>query len=122
MVLDSPFSSLHKLFLELAQTKSKIPSIIVKLVLRFIRKSVLSRAKFDIERLNPIDHVKRCVIPVTFIIAKGDDLVRPSHSEDLFKLYSGDKNLIRVEGDHNTDRPNYLHHAIASFFSHQLQA
>jgi hypothetical protein len=59
----------------------------------------------DIEKLNPIEHVSSCFIPAVFIVANGDDFVRPHHGEVLFKNYSGDKNLIRVEGDHNSERP-----------------
>ena len=84
MVLDSPFSSLNTLTLELAKTHSKIPIVIAKIVLKFLRKSIMSRTGMDIDKLNPIDHIPRCFIPSVFIVAKGDTFVQPHHGENLY--------------------------------------
>ena len=116
MVLDSPFSNMHKLTLELVRTYSKIPQVIAKIILKFLRKSILGRTGMDIEKLNPIDQIASCYIPALFIVARGDDFVRPNHGEALYRLYGGDKNLIRVEGDHNSDRPQFLNDSVAIFF------
>lgn len=48
MVLDSPFSKLSDLTDELAKTYTKIPNLLVKGVMKLIRSSVKSKAKFDI--------------------------------------------------------------------------
>jgi hypothetical protein len=77
MVLDSPFCSLNRLILELAKTFTKVPQLIAKILLGFLRKSIQSRAAVDIEKLNPIDYVSQCFIPALFIAANGDDFVRP---------------------------------------------
>ncbi len=84
MVLDSPFSNLNKLSLELVKTYTKIPLFIANLAKKFIRKTVLSKAKFDMDKLNPIDFVNKCFIPSLFVVAKGDDFVRPHHGEKLY--------------------------------------
>jgi fermentation-respiration switch protein FrsA (DUF1100 family) len=40
--------------------------------------------------LDPIGrHVKNAFIPAFFIHGKQDDFVLPSHSEELYKAYSG---------------------------------
>lgn len=70
----------------------------------------------DIDKLNPIDHVESCFIPAVFITAKGDDFVRPHHGEALFSKYAGEKNLIRVEGDHNSERPGFMNDSVSIFF------
>lgn len=75
----------------------------------------------DIEKLNPLDFVETCFIPALFIVAKGDDFVRPHHGEALYEKYSGDKNLIRVEGDHNSDRPFFMMDSVSIFFHNVLQ-
>ncbi|CDW85425.1 UNKNOWN [Stylonychia lemnae] len=121
MVLDSPFSNLNKLSLELAKTHTKIPALIAKIVQKLIRKSIMSRTKLDIEKLNPIEYVDKCFIPSLFVTAKGDDFVRPHHGEQLFDKYSGDKNMISVEGDHNSDRPFFMMDSVAIFFHNVLQ-
>jgi hypothetical protein len=74
----------------------------------------------DIDKLNPIDHVSSCFIPSLFVVAKGDDFVRPGHGESMYKLYGGDKNILRVEGDHNSERPRFLYDSVAIFFLNTL--
>jgi acetyl esterase/lipase len=81
MVLDSPFSNLNKLTLELVKTYSKIPTFIASIARKFVRKSIISKAKFDMDKLNPIEYVDKCFSPALFIVAKGDDFVRPHHGE-----------------------------------------
>jgi hypothetical protein len=81
---------------------------------------VLSRTSLDIEKHNPIDIVKSCFIPALFVVAKGDDFVRPHHGEKLHELYAGDKNLIRVEGDHNSARPFFMMDSVSIFFYNVL--
>lgn len=81
IVLDSPFSNLKRLTLELAKTYSNVPGLIVKFVSKFLKRTILSKAKFDIEKLNPIEYVGKCHMPALFIVAKGDDFVRPHHGE-----------------------------------------
>jgi hypothetical protein len=38
----------------------------------------------------------------------------------MYKIYAGDKNIIRVDGDHNSVRPEFLHDSIAIFFHNTL--
>ena len=42
-------------------------------------------------------------------------------SRKIYEKYGGDKNLILVEGDHNTPRPKYLYDSIAIFLQSTLQ-
>ena len=81
MVLDSPFSNLNKLSMELVRTYSKIPMFLASLMQKFIRKTIMSKVGMDISKLNPIDFVSKCFIPALFVVAKGDDFVRPHHGE-----------------------------------------
>jgi hypothetical protein len=47
--------------------------------------------------------------------------VRPHHGEAMHEKYMGDKNLIRVEGDHNSDRPFFMMDSVSIFFHNVLQ-
>lgn len=38
----------------------------------------------------------------------------------MYKLYAGDKNIIRVEGDHNSERPSFMNDSVAIFFHNTL--
>lgn len=57
MVLDSPFSNMKLLVNELARAHTKILGIFVTVALKLIRRTIKSKAKFDILKLTPIDHV-----------------------------------------------------------------
>jgi hypothetical protein len=121
IALDSPFSNLNMLSLELAKTHTKIPQFIAKIAQKFIRSSIKSRTKLDTEKHNPVEYVGKCFTPALFVVAKNDEFVRPHHGETMFKLYAGeDKNIIRVEGDHNSDRPHFMMDSVAIFFHNCL--
>ena len=121
MVLDSPFSSLRLLCDELVKKHSKLPKFLIAGVVKLVRRSIKKKAQFNIDDLNPLMHVDKCFIPAFFVVAKDDDFILPHHGEDLHEVYAGDKNLIKVEGDHNSERPEYLNTSISIFFFNTLQ-
>jgi len=69
MIIDSPFSNLRTLVNELAKTHTKIPGFLVSSAMALIRKSVQSKANFDIDNLTPIKHVGKSFIPALFAAA-----------------------------------------------------
>jgi len=85
-----------------------------------IRSSIKSRAKFDINDLVPMNHVKAGFIPAFFVAGKQDTFIDPHHAKDLFEKYAGDKNIVVVDGDHNSPRPSFLLDSIAIFFYNTL--
>ncbi len=58
VVVDSGFTSLKQLAKELAKKFTKIPGFILSGALKMIASSVKSRANFNLNDLNPIDHVE----------------------------------------------------------------
>ena len=121
MILDSPFSSLKVLVNELAKSHTKVPGFLVSSALALIRKSIQSRANFDIEHLTPIKHVSKSFIPALFAAANQDDFIQPHHAQELHDAYAGDKNLIKFDGDHNSGRPGFFHDSAVIFFINTLQ-
>jgi hypothetical protein len=97
------------------------PGILVRMVLSFVRSSVQKAANFDIRCLRPIDSADKCFIPALFVAAQGDHFVSQKHSELLHAVYGGDKNLVVVEGDHNSPRPRFLYDSIGIFLASTLQ-
>jgi hypothetical protein len=120
MVLDSPFSSLSLLAEELAKNYGGVPKLLVSTAMKLIRKSIKSRAHFEINDLNPIDHVEQCFIPALFTAGKEDTFIVPAHTQALHEKYAGDKNLVLVEGDHNSPRPQYFLDSVGIFFYNTL--
>ncbi|VFQ60178.1 unnamed protein product [Cuscuta campestris] len=122
MVLDSPFSDLVHLMMELVDTyKIRLPKFTVKFAIQYMRKAVLKKAKFDITLLNTIKVAKTCFVPVLIGHACDDDFIRPHHSDRVFEAYMGDKNIIKFEGDHNSPRPQFYFDSISIFFNNVLQ-
>ncbi|TMW64361.1 hypothetical protein Poli38472_012983 [Pythium oligandrum] len=106
MVLDSPFSSLPQLALELVEDgKVGVPKIAVKLVMRLIRRDIKRRAKFDMFKLKPILKINKCTTPAFFVIGLQDELVGPHHVEALHKHHNGPHELFQFPGGHNSPRP-----------------
>ncbi len=116
MVLDSPFTSLRVLAEELCKNHTKIPKTILDAALKMIRKTILQRAGFDILELEPRKCVDKAFIPAFFVAGKNDNFIKPHHSQQLYDLYAGDKNIVFVEGDHNDERPEFLMNSIGIFF------
>ena len=106
---------------ELAKNYTKIPSFLVSGALKLIRSTIKSKAKFDILDLSPINHVENSFIPALFAAANDDDFILPHHTDDLFAKYAGDKNIIKMEGDHNSPRPKFFLDSVTIFFYNVLQ-
>ena len=75
MVLDSPFSNLRTLIDELASTVASVPKFLLGAAIWSVKKSIKSRAHFDIGDLTPITHVKECFIPAVFATGEQDDFI-----------------------------------------------
>ncbi|XP_018484122.1 uncharacterized protein LOC108854943 isoform X2 [Raphanus sativus] len=122
MVLDSPFSDLVDLMMELVDTyKFPLPKFTIKFAIQYMRRAVQKKAQFDITDLNTIKVAKSCFVPVLFGHAIDDDFIRPHHSERIYETYIGDKNMIKFEGDHNSPRPQFYFDSINIFFHNVLQ-
>lgn len=125
MVLDSAFSDLVLLAEEMVDRGRQmgyfVPGFLFKLALRFIRASVQKSAGFDIKLIAPIESADRCFIPAMFVAAEGDEFVPKHHSQAIYDKYGGDKNIVFVEGDHNSARPRFLYDSISIFLINVLQ-
>ncbi|XP_020272371.1 uncharacterized protein LOC109847549 isoform X2 [Asparagus officinalis] len=121
MVLDSPFSNLVDLMMELVDTyKYPLPKFTVKLAIQHMRKVIRKKANFDIMDLDTIKVAKCSFVPVLLGHATGDDFIRPHHSDRIYESYVGDKNIIKFEGDHNSPRPQFYFDSITIFFHNVL--
>ena len=125
MVLDSPFADLTQLAEEMVDKGREqgltVPGFVVSIAISFIRSTVKSKAGFSIKDISPIKRVDQCFIPALFVAGEGDDFIHPRHSQSIHAKYSGDKNLVLVEGDHNSPRPRFLFDSAAIFFQTYLQ-
>ncbi|XP_016648131.1 PREDICTED: uncharacterized protein LOC103324410 [Prunus mume] len=115
MVLDSAFSNLYVLMMELVDVyKIRLPKFTVKMAVQYMRRIIEKKAKFDIMDLNCLQVFlwgpKKWI--VSFI---------PNHHSDLiYKSYAGDKNIIYFDGDHNSSRPQFYYDSVSIFFYNVL--
>ncbi|RQM27138.1 hypothetical protein B5M09_004441 [Aphanomyces astaci] len=106
MVLDSPFSSLKQLAMDLVDDgKLNVPKFAVSIVMRFLRRDIQRRAKFDMFQLTPKAVIHKCAVPAFFAIGSQDELVSPSHVQLLHDRHRGPKELLMFPGGHNSVRP-----------------
>jgi hypothetical protein len=121
IVVDSPFVSLEELIQELVlSNQAWVPRKLIKVGVGIMKRSIQSRAGFNIRENCPIEKAGKCFVPCLFAHAEGDDFIRIHHSEKLYEAYGGDKNLIRFEGDHNSERPEFFYDSVCIFFYNTL--
>jgi len=125
MILDSSFADLTQLCEEMVEKGRDqgivVPNVIVSVAIRMLQGSVKKQAGFNIKHISPISHADKCFIPALFVAGEHDDFIRKHHSEQLYEKYAGDKNLIVVEGDHNSPRPKFMFDSASIFLQTCLQ-
>ncbi|KAK9156467.1 hypothetical protein Sjap_003947 [Stephania japonica] len=121
MVLDSAFSNLFDLMMELVDVyKIRLPKFTVKMAVQYMRRVIQKKAKFDIMNLNCIKAAPKTFITALFGHASEDIFIQPHHSDLIFKSYAGDKNIIKFDGDHNSPRPQFYYDSVSIFFYNVL--
>jgi pimeloyl-ACP methyl ester carboxylesterase len=121
MVLDSAFASLKELIEELVKDRVKLPDFILNQATKLVKSTINKKAKFNLDEIEPKKYAVRCFIPALFCHANGDTFVNVHHCKDLYDIYAGDKNVIYVDGNHNSPRPRYFRDSAAIFFYNTLQ-
>lgn len=121
MVLDSPFSSLKKLVEELVKDKVNLPNFVINQALKLVKSTVQKKANFKLDDIEPIKFAERCYTPALFVAANNDNFVKPHHAKELYDIYPGDKNLVNIEGDHNSHRPRFFKDSATIFFYNTLR-
>ncbi|KAG6743456.1 hypothetical protein POTOM_052148 [Populus tomentosa] len=117
MVLDSAFANLFDLMMELVDVyKIRLPKFTVKMAVQYMRRVIQKKAKFDIMDLNCLKAAPKTFIPALFGHASEDKFIQPHHADLIFNSYSGDKNIIKFDGDHNSSRPQFYYDSVSIFF------
>ena len=125
LVLDSPFSNLTALMMELADDIGKtkgvpMPRVLLKAAVSLMRRSILRRAHFDIQHLDVLAAAGGSFVPALFGHGTEDTFIKPHHTEALYDVYPGDKNFVRFKGGHNSARPAFFFDSVCIFFLNTL--
>ena len=121
MVLDSAFASLKELIEELVKERVNLPNFILNQATKLVKSTIMKKAKFNLDDIEPKIYAERCSIPALFCHANNDNFVDKHHCKDLYDIYAGDKNVIYVDGNHNSARPRYFRDSASIFFFNTLQ-
>ena len=125
MIVDSAFADLTQLATEMVERGKEhgvnVPGFVTSMALRMIRGSVKKQAGFDIRQCAPIRHAEQCFVPALFVHGRDDVFIKRHHSQDIHEKYAGDKNIIVVEGDHNSPRPRFMFDSASIFLQTCLQ-
>lgn len=104
IVVDSPFTNMNQLALEISQKKTKIPSILIKGILALIKNTIQNKANFSIDDVDVLKNISKCRMPVLFITSQNDTLISNKHTEKIYQSYQGEKKVLYAQGDHNEAR------------------
>ena len=121
LILDSPFASLRELIEELVKERVSLPNFILNQAIKLVKSTIMKKAKFNLDNIEPKNYAVRCFIPALFCHGKNDTFVNVHHCKDLAEVYAGDKNVIYVDGNHNSPRPRFFRDSAAIFFYNTLQ-
>ena len=117
MVLDSAFASLKELIEELVKERVSLPNFILNQATKLVKSTIMKKAKFNLDDIEPKEYAVKCFIPALFCHAKNDTFVNEHHCKDLYDVYAGEKNVMYVEGNHNSSRPSYFKDSAANVIS-----
>jgi pimeloyl-ACP methyl ester carboxylesterase len=121
LVLDSAFSSLKVLIEELVKDRVSLPNFILNQATKLVKSTISKKANFNLDEIEPIKYAEKCFIPALFCHGNGDNFVKVHHCKELYEVYPGDKNVVYVDGDHNTSRPRFFRDSASIFFYNTLQ-
>ena len=82
---------------------------------------VFNRNNLDIDNIKPINEVKNIKIPIYFVHAMKDTLIKSDHSLKLYENCDSSIKFINIcEGGHNTIRNDNIINKIMNFFKNYL--
>jgi len=75
LVLDSPFSSLKELTLDVISEKTGLPKMLGSPIFSYIQTTIQEKANFDLELVSPKKYISKNKMSALFIHGKKDTLV-----------------------------------------------
>lgn len=108
--------------LEIADKKIVLPRFLIKGMIEYVRRQILSHALYDMDDVDTMKGIASCAIPALFIVSKDDKLVAWSNSQRLLDAHPHrDKEILFVHGDHNEFRDANAVTKIADFLANRTR-
>lgn len=106
VVLDSPFTRLRKVAVELGG--EAIPRFMLNMGIDLLRDEVRARTGADLDGLAPIESAPKARCPAIFAASVEDDFIQPYHAKELQQAWGGASDLYYFNGAHNDERPEWF--------------
>lgn len=107
VILDSPYSNLKNLALDIANESTKLPKFMLKPFINSIEKKIIEKVGLKFEALDLLSLVKKTKkidTPAYFITSMKDKTVKASHVEELYKEWGKKAILKYIDLQHNEPR------------------
>jgi hypothetical protein len=88
-ILDSPFASLRRLFLEIGKQRTNFPEIVLNMVYKYLKPVIISKADFNIDEVDLEETLKEVACPGIFLASKQDSLIPFEQIDSVFNSYKG---------------------------------
>ena len=92
--------------MELGSKKFNLPEFIVEMAQDSIQTKVQQITSYDPFKLDLIPVARSLKVKCLFIYSDGDTVIDSNHCKEIIRNYSGYKEVIRFEGDHNSFKPD----------------
>ena len=119
--VDSPFSDLKLVLKDFAKKNIKVPGFVFSSAYSLTKNMVYNRNKVDIDKIKPIKYVKKIIVPVYFVHAMKDELIKSEHTLQLYENCGTFYKYINIcEGGHNSIRSDNIINKVLEFFKSYL--
>lgn len=75
IVLDSPFSSVSRVYRNAVKKVITLPDVVVDMIYKYAKSQIMDRYKFDLEEIAPLECARKVTKPTAIIGTKEDKIV-----------------------------------------------
>ena len=125
LILDSPYSNLRSLALEIAQISIKLPKFMLNPIINSIEKEMKKKVEgLSLDSMDLVSKLKKTGTmrtPAYFITSLNDTVVPAYHVEELKKLWGKEGILKYINAKHYENREDSTNDACLNFMKETLE-
>jgi len=95
---DSPFASLRRVSAEFLERMTHLPGSLLNPVVWTTIQVANYRGKFDVQAVDPLALAARITCPVYLVHGTADQLIAPTHSQNIHDALAGERHLWLIDG------------------------
>ncbi|KAM3142089.1 hypothetical protein pb186bvf_005743 [Paramecium bursaria] len=118
VILDSSFIDLRKTAIKMINQQTPIPKLLVKTMFFFLKGEIEDKAGFKFEDIKVNDQSE---LPTLFLYSEEDTLVKPKNTINLYRNHKGEKQILKLSGNHNSTRNHETILKVIDFADNQFR-